>query len=409
MDSDDSSAPIIRPKTTSLCQTTATILVWYALSNLIILTTKWLFNNHFDYPLTVTFFSNFVSSLWAAGLSRHPKLRAPFPSKHQFRSYILPIGFLQALEIGCSNLALNILTVSFGTILKGSAPIFTFGWGLVFGLEGFSLPTVGCLVTIAVGIALASLGEGQEFQLVGFSLQLFATAMGGMRWAMTHKLLQQDTTTTEHTQDTTTENTVLRRENDDFDDQPPIHQTMSPLTTSLYTQPVTALCVLPVALGLELSSIWNMFSKSTDDNNNNSDNHSNNIEAIIILSTMTGIATLVFFLLMSEYWLVKMTSSLSMSVAATFKELLTIGGGVLFFADKIYLLNVIGFCTCQFGIFFYVFLRYERPVTDSSYMTAPMENAPPIVDEFPTYTDDIKSTNDQDRDNDYIEYPRQIT
>merc|ERR1719491_2849579 len=126
--------------------------------------------------------------------------------------------------------------------------------------------------------------------------------------------------------------------------------TMSPLTTSLYTQPVTALCVLPVALSLELSSIWNMSSKSTDANNN---------EAIIILSTMTCIATLVFFLLMSEYWLVKMTSSLSMSVAATFKELLTIAGGVLFFADKIYLFNVIGFCTCQLGIFFYMFLRYE--------------------------------------------------
>jgi len=329
-----------------------------------------------------------VSSLWAVLLSRHPKLRAPIPSKHQFRSYILPIGLLQAVEIGCSNLALNILTVSFGTILKGSAPIFTFMWGLIFGLERFTLPTFGCLLTIAVGIAMASLGEGQEFLLAGFCLQLFATAMGGMRWAMTHKLLQQDTT----------ENTILSDE-DDSDYQPSMHQTMSPLTTSLYTQPVTALCVLPFAMGFETSSIWNKFSNSRD---NNSDPN----EGIIILATMTAIATLVFFLLMSEYWLVKVTSSLSMSVAATFKELLTIGGGMLFFADKIYLLNVIGFCTCQVGIFFYMFLRYV-PVNES-YMSAPAEY-PSIVDEFPTYTNDVDSSNDQDGGNEHTECPRQIT
>jgi len=321
----------------SNCRTTITILAWFAISNMIILTTKWLFDNHFPYPLIVTTYSNFVAFLWAALFSCHPKLKAPRPSKHQLWSYVLPIGFTQALEIGCSNLALKLLTVSFGTILKGGAPVFTFMWGLVFGLERFSLPTFGCLLIISLGICLASLGEGQEFQVIGFCLQLFATALGGLRWAMTHKLLKENTTTNRTTHD-----------GEDHDDETPINHPLSPVTASLYTQPVTALCVLPVALGLEVSSAWE-------------DNISNFNEAILIIATMSLIASLVFFLLMSEYWLVKMTSSLALSVAGTLKELLTIGGGIFFFAEHIYLLNVIGFVICQLGIVSYVCLRYERP------------------------------------------------
>jgi len=329
--------PVQFSERSSHCRTTITILAWFTISNVVILTTKWLFNNHFPYPLIVTTYSNFVAFLLAALFSCHPNFKAPRPSKHQLWSYVLPIAFTQALEIGCSNLALKLLTVSFGTILKGGAPVFTFMWGLVLGLERFSLPTFGCLLIISLGICLASLGEGQEFQVIGFCLQLFSTALGGLRWAMTHKLLQEDTTTDRTTPD-----------GEDCNDETSINQPMSPVTASLYTQPVTALCVLPFALGFEVSTAWE-------------DNISNFNESVLILTTMSLIASLVFFLLMSEYWLVKMTSSLGLSVAGTLKELLTIGGGIFFFAEHIYLLNVIGFVICQLGIVSYVCLRYERP------------------------------------------------
>mmetsp|Transcript_1712 Transcript_1712/g.1819 ORF Transcript_1712/g.1819 Transcript_1712/m.1819 type:complete len:399 (+) Transcript_1712:90-1286(+) len=340
--------PVYRP-TKRLCHTTATILAWFAISNLIILSTKWLFNNYFPYPLIVTTYYNIVAFLWAAIFSCHPKLKAPRPSKQQFWSYVFPIGFTQALEIGCSNLALKLLTVGFGTILKGGAPVFTFMWGMFFGLERFSLPTVGCLFTISLGIALASIGEGQEFQLIGFCLQLFATALGGLRWAMTHKLLQEDTTGDKTTVD-----------RNGCNEQRPIHQPMSPVTASLYTQPVTALCVLPFALGIEFSSAY--------------EDDTSKLEIVQLLAIMTLIASLVFLLLMSEYWLIKMTSSLTLSVAGTLKETITIGGGIFFFAEHIYLLNVIGFVLCQIGIVMYACLRYERS-TAKSYDTVSTTDA----------------------------------
>eukprot|EP00581_Thalassiosira_minuscula_P008448 CAMPEP_0183707962 /NCGR_PEP_ID=MMETSP0737-20130205/4375_1 /TAXON_ID=385413 /ORGANISM="Thalassiosira miniscula, Strain CCMP1093" /LENGTH=301 /DNA_ID=CAMNT_0025935729 /DNA_START=32 /DNA_END=933 /DNA_ORIENTATION=- len=213
-------------------RTTLTILFWYLLSNTIILITKWLFTNHFPFPLTVTSVSNAASALWAAAWTycccccqsrsaKHEECEreeeGPL-SRHTITRYVLPIGLATGMEIACSNLALKILSVSFGTILKGAAPIWTFGWGLIFGVETFGSRLAGCLVLMALGIALASLGEGDEFDARGFGLQLLSGCLGGLRWAMTHKLLLND-------------------DDEDNGEQHHRHRKISPLRAILYTSP----------------------------------------------------------------------------------------------------------------------------------------------------------------------------
>lgn len=303
----------------ALIRTSVTLLSWYCISSAIILTTKWLFTNHFSFPLTVTTFSNTLTTLWAFLLSRTPRFRAQPLSEKQFREYVLPIGIATALEIGCSNVALKILTVSFGTILKGGAPVFTMIWGLLLGIETFSVNLCMSLLTIASGIALASIGEGHTFVLTGFILQLMATALGGLRWAMTHVLLKG---ARDHR--------------------------MSPITATLYTSPTTAVCVLPVALLLEGTSITAKISQLQQG------------EIWTIFGTMIMVGSLVFVLLISEYWLVNVTSSLALSVAGVFKELLTIGGGILMFSEHMTPLNIIGFIICQIGIGAYIWIRYDH-------------------------------------------------
>ncbi|PXF48533.1 putative transporter [Gracilariopsis chorda] len=198
-------------------------------------------------------------------------------------------------------------------------------WGLLFGIESFSTNLCLSLVTIASGIALASVGEGHSFILHGFILQLMATALGGLRWAMTHVLLRGKP--------------GASGEN--------AEQHMSPLTATLYTSPTTAACVLPFAIMLEGPSVFKRVQELETR------------ELWIILGTLTLIGSLVFILLISEYWLVNATSSLALSVAGVFKELLTIAGGVVFFKEIMTLLNIIGFFTCQIGILAYVYIRYD--------------------------------------------------
>lgn len=253
-------------------------------------------------------------------MSRHHKFRPEPLTKKQLKEYVLPIGIATALEIGFSNVALKLLSVSFGTILKGGAPVFTMLWGLLLSVEKFSPNVCMSLFTIAIGIALASFGEEEKtFNLLGFILQLLATALGGLRWAMTHVLLKGGD-----------------------------GEKMPPLTATLYTSPMTAACVLPFAVLLEGGNVITRL------------NEIERSEFWIILGTMTLVGSLVFVLLISEYWLVNATSSLALSVAGVFKELLTIAGGIVLLREHLTVLNVIGFLVCQVGIFIYVWLRYNR-------------------------------------------------
>ena len=135
---------------------------------------------------------------------------------------------------------------------------------------------------------------------------------------MTHKLLLNDD------EDTGNRNSEDRT-----------RKKMSPLQAILYTSPTTTLFVIPLALGFESSSVSS--DAGTDSPN----------ELLLIVGTMLFVATLVFILLMSEYWLVNATSSLALSVAGVLKEFITIGGGIFFFSERLDLLNVVGLILCQ--------------------------------------------------------------
>lgn len=322
-------------------RTVVVIGAWYCISASIILIQKWLMSGSenptkkqntllFPCPLTIAFIANTLVSLWALLFTRAPRFRPSPLTYEQFRQYVLPIGVTIAFEIGCSNLALLLLTVSFGTILKGGAPVFTLLAGIVLGIESFSLPVSGAVLLIAGGITLASVGEGSDFVLLGFLLQLAATALGGFRWALTHILLKGEPA-----------------------------NIMPPLTAILYTSPTTAACVLPFALVLESSTVVA---------------HVRELDgpgAWHLAGLLFIIATLVFLILMSEYWLLTDTSSLALSVAGVFKECMTIGGGILFFNDKFTPLNFVGFIICQIGIALYIWLRYDPDDNPTASSSAP--------------------------------------
>ena len=142
------------------------------------------------------------------------------------------------------------------------------------------------------------------------------------------------------------------------------HHKLSPLRAILYTSPTTTLFVIPLAIGFESSSVASDAKVESAQ------------EVILVIVTMLFVATLVFILLLSEYWLVNATSSLALSVAGVLKELITIGGGLFFFSEHLDMLNVIGFALCQIGILMYVRLRYDendkeedQQDSDEVYMT----------------------------------------
>ena len=309
-----------------ILRTMFVILGWYSISTTVILTSKWVLSRPawgegrklFPFPLLLTTSSNTVATLWAIGFSRHRGFQpAPFPTRSLIY-YVIPIGAVTALDLGCSNVALKLLDVSFGTIIKGASPIFTMLWALSFGIESFSVNVLLSLVAIGSGVALAAFGEGSHFMVAGFLLQLFATALAGLRWALTQILLKGE------------------------------ENRMPPMAVILYTSPATAICLAPVAVVREGTAAMKHLCELPSN------------KLALLAGLLIGIGSLVFVLLMSEYWLVECTSSLALSVCAVFKELLTIGGGVGLLHERLSVLNMMGFIICQCGIGSYVWFRSKR-------------------------------------------------
>jgi solute carrier family 35 protein C2 len=74
-------------------------------------------------------------------------------------------------------------------MVKSSGLIFTLGFALFFRLEVFSLRLLGVMTLIFSGVLLMVATE-TRFVLGGFLLVLFASASGGLRWALTQLLLR---------------------------------------------------------------------------------------------------------------------------------------------------------------------------------------------------------------------------
>eukprot|EP00188_Purpureofilum_apyrenoidigerum_P001685 Plantae.Rhodophyta-Purpureofilum_apyrenoidigerum.ctg19525.p1 GENE.Plantae.Rhodophyta-Purpureofilum_apyrenoidigerum.ctg19525~~Plantae.Rhodophyta-Purpureofilum_apyrenoidigerum.ctg19525.p1 ORF type:complete len:366 (+),score=48.56 Plantae.Rhodophyta-Purpureofilum_apyrenoidigerum.ctg19525:90-1100(+) len=294
------------------------ILAWYTLSASIIFMTKRLLNSN-KFPWILTFSSNVIVTLIAFCVTRFPAYRPEPLSKRMLTRLVLPIGACVAFEIGCSNMALGILEVSFATVLKGSAPLFVMFWAIILGLEIFTWRLLSSILMICTGIALATLGE-PGFKTLGLILMLVSVAFSGLRWALTHSMLQGGE-----------------------------EARMSPLNAMLYTAPATCLFLFPIAAVLEgRTFVTFVFEESM-------------LGRLRIGLVFGMIGAMVFVLLLLEYVLVRATSSLTVSVAAIFKELVTVIGGVIIFNEHLSVLNIAGFVLCQVGILDYTYMRYTRP------------------------------------------------
>ena len=101
----------------------------------------------------------------------------------------IPCGLVTSLDVGFSNMALARITLSFYTMVKASSPIFTVAFAFALGIERFSFTLIWIVLIIVAGELLSALGEGVEFDRIGFFLILTASALSGLRWTIVQKIL----------------------------------------------------------------------------------------------------------------------------------------------------------------------------------------------------------------------------
>ena len=297
---------------------------WYASSCAIIFTNKFLLTDRsFKFPFTLAAITNTtvfaISWITTLATGQRPD---PLPWRTTVR-VVGPIGLLTAMDIGMSNWALVQLSVALHTIVRGTVPAFVLAFSLLLGLDKPSWRIAGSILTVCVGIGFAAYGD-VDCDALGLGLALLSCVFSGLRWAMTQVLVKASAEGDQHA----LAGALANR-----------HR--SPVASIYYVTPACALCSAAAAWLLERRALM----ASTEE-----------VLTFIrgeLLLYNCAIGLLVFVLLFCEFGLVRLTSSLSLSVLGVAKELMTILVAAYTRGDQITPTNLAGFLMCAAGILAY--------------------------------------------------------
>lgn len=263
-----------------------------------------LWRGGFHYPILTTtvhmFLKVLVSRVWLSRNRDHfPNRELPPVSWGMFFTVIAPIGVLTALDVMLSNLGILYAPLSIYTAIKGSVPVFIFLFGVVLGNEVFSAPVLLALSGIAAGLAVAVVSSTST-SLIGVLLCVSASACGGLRWTLSERLLRSDPPSSSHS-------------------------SAVGIMVALYRfAPVSAAAILPIGLWFEGPAF--MAEEVTG-------RWTSSLLWQIGGITLSG-GAISFVLIALELSLVSLSSSLTLGVLGTIKEMLQIALSLVIFQER---------------------------------------------------------------------------
>lgn len=314
--------------TADVLKTLFLILMWYTFSTFLTLYNKTLLGEHmgrFPAPMlmnTVHFtmqavLSKLITWYW----SNRFQPTVPMSNKDYF-TRVVPTALSTALDVNLSNESLIFISVTFATMCKSGAPIFLLLFAFAFRLESPSIKLLGIIVVISIGVLL-TVAKETDFEFWGFIFVMLSAVMSGFRWCMTQLLLQKETF-------------GLR----------------NPLVLMSYLTPIMAVVTAVLSLFLDP---WLEFRK------NDYFNNSWHVARSCFLMLFGG--TLAFFMVLTEYVLVSVTSAVTVTIAGVVKESVTILVAVFYFHDEFTWLKGVGLITIMVGVGLFNWYKYEKLVS----------------------------------------------
>ncbi|KAM0857683.1 hypothetical protein ACQ4PT_048315 [Festuca glaucescens] len=302
------------------------IASWYTLSICLTLYNKEMLGKHmwkFPAPFlmnTVHFTMQAVASrviLWFQRRGLEAERNAM--SWRDYFLRVVPTALATALDINLSNISLVFITVTFATMCKSAAPIFILLFAFLFRLEKPSFNIIGIMLIVSFGVLLTVARE-TEFNLWGFIFIMLAAVMSGFRWCMTQILLQKEE-----------------------------YGLKNPFTLMSYVTPVMAITTAILSIAMDP---WHDFRAS----------HFFDSSAHILKSSLLMLlgGSLAFFMVLTEYVLVSVTSAVTVTIAGIVKEAVTILVAVLFFNDPFTWLKGLGLATIIFGVSLFNLYKYHK-------------------------------------------------
>ncbi|KAG8386766.1 hypothetical protein BUALT_Bualt03G0183100 [Buddleja alternifolia] len=357
--------------TADVLKTLFFILVWYTFSTFLTLYNKTLLGDDmgkFPAPLlmnTVHFLmqailSKAITWFWSDRFNssvmswRDYFVRGKRSSIHIFTQYIVsnlwplpftvvPTALSTAMDVNLSNASLVFISVTFATMCKSAAPIFLLLFAFAFRLESPSVKLLGIMLVISVGILL-TVAKETEFDFWGFIFVMLAAVMSGFRWTMTQILLQDRIASNM----VSTTSSCLK----------------NPLTLMSYVTPIMAIATALLSL---MFDPWDEFTKSDYFNS------SWHIARSCLLMLFGG--TLAFFMVLTEYILVSVTSAVTITIAGVVKEAVTILVAVFYFHDEFTWLKGAGLVTIMIGVSLFNWYKYDKLQKGETNVGSPTDSA----------------------------------
>ncbi|KAG7663385.1 uncharacterized protein J8A68_003133 [[Candida] subhashii] len=329
------------------------IVGWYFFSLSISIYNKWMFGSGLDFkfPILITSFHQLCLCLLSSFvLYFNPKLRPRRNTQshlhnnneqqHQHTSelvryyhslkieimvyikQIIPCSIASAGDIGLSNVAISLISLSLYTMLKTSSLMFVLMFGLLFKLEKFNWRLIVIVIIMTGSVIMMTkkpaTGNIADYSSMGIIMVLAASLLSGLRWSFTQILLKRNP------------------------------YTPNSISTIFYVAPF--MCFVLFILGLIVEG-WTEFI-----------NHEIWIEkgfwTTIGLLIVPGV--LAFMMTLCEFKLLTVAQVITLSIAGIFKELLTICLSSVIFGDRLSLINILGLILTFFDILWYNYYRYHE-------------------------------------------------
>ncbi|CAM9894111.1 unnamed protein product [Scytosiphon promiscuus] len=289
----------------------AWVMTWYGVSVSMVVANTWLFRDWqgvgFPFPVLTTMVHMWLKVLVTRVLYR---LKGETPAHLDISvtlRTVIPIGLATAGDILLSNLSFVAATMTFYTIVKSGSLMWILLWAVVFKFEAMTLEMGLVVLIICGGLLLASLGE-TDFSLEGLLLILGASCLSGLRWALLQLLQAVEPSC------------------------------KNPMLVIYYISPASAIAMVPMGL-LDIIhlkevpiTLWS-------------------IAQVAVLVAGTGLFS--FALIFAEVKLLSITSSLTMGVFGTIKEIVQIVIAVLVFSDQVTWFNLLGLGLAILGSILY--------------------------------------------------------
>ncbi|KAJ3867949.1 triose-phosphate transporter family-domain-containing protein [Lentinula novae-zelandiae] len=301
---------------------------WFFFAILLSMYNKWMFSDshfNFPYPLFVTSLHMVVQFILAGlVISIWPHKFRPdrYPTTEEYGKNAVPTGTTTSLDIGLSNLSLKTVSLSFYTMVKSSSLIFVLLFAFLFHLERFSWRLVGVIMLICSGVLLMVATE-THFILGGFVLVISASALGGLRWALTQLLFQ---------------NKKMGFSN--------------PASTIFLLSPIMAVTLIILSFLIES---WSSLLRSEFFTSG----ITRTIKTILLLLAP---GVLAFCMVLSEFYIIQRAGMVPMSIAGIAKEVATISVSAWFFGDELTPLNITGVAITICGICLFTYHKYLKSI-----------------------------------------------